>query len=111
MRVYASDGLLLGRVVLQGEGYFLIRRGFFRPRRYTARLNSIREIRGGAVYLTQTGAELTQERTSGLGDQDDSGTVAQRRAVKSEALKAEEREDLRAERRTTDDGGHIQEHQ
>jgi hypothetical protein len=111
MRVYASDGLQIGRVVLQGEGYFLVRRGFFRPRKYTVRLNSIREVRGGAVYLTQAGAELTTERTSGLGDQEHQGSVAQRRLARSEALKSEAREDLRAERRMTDDGGHIQEHQ
>jgi uncharacterized protein (TIGR02271 family) len=72
MKVRASDGDRLGKVVSMQDGGFVIEKGLFFPKDYFVTYASVSDIRDGEIWLSSTAEQL---RTSGvLGDANVSGT-------------------------------------
>lgn len=60
MKVRSSDGTNLGKVVGCGEETFIIEKGFFFPKDYTARYDQVAEIRDGEIWLAEPGERLLE---------------------------------------------------
>jgi uncharacterized protein (TIGR02271 family) len=58
MKVRSSDGQSLGKVVSCGADSFIVEKGFFFPKDYTARYEQVADIREGEVFLSISGDEL-----------------------------------------------------
>lgn len=58
MKVRSSDGTSLGKVVGCGEETFIIEKGFFFPKDYTARYDQVAELRDGEIWLREAGERL-----------------------------------------------------
>jgi uncharacterized protein (TIGR02271 family) len=72
MKVRASDGDRLGKVVSMQDGGFVIEKGLFFPKDYFVTYESVSDIRDGEIWLATTAEQL---RTSGvLGEEHVTGT-------------------------------------
>jgi uncharacterized protein (TIGR02271 family) len=58
IRVKTSDGDDVGKIVELYDSYFILEKGVFFPKEFTARYDDIRELQDGVVYLRQVSGEL-----------------------------------------------------
>jgi hypothetical protein len=58
MKVQSADGKSLGKVVSCGDASFLIEKGFFFPKDYTAGYESVAQIDGDQVWLAVSAEAL-----------------------------------------------------
>ncbi len=97
MAVRSADGEKLGKVVECGQDRFIVEKGFFFPKDYTARYDEVAEIRDGEVLLRDSAGALRERSGSGVGggvDQTEMGTGATEQVsvpVAEEELTAEKR--------------------
>ena len=62
MTVRSQDGESLGKVALAGEDHFVVEKGLFFPKDFTARYDDIIDIRDGELILNCASQELTPWR-------------------------------------------------
>ncbi len=62
LRVKTNDGDDVGKIVQLYDNYFVLEKGIFFPREFTARYDDIRDIQDNVVYLRQLRDELSPWR-------------------------------------------------
>jgi uncharacterized protein (TIGR02271 family) len=93
MVVYSSDDERLGKVVSCLDDSFIIEKGIFFPREYTASYSSVRDVRGDEIVLSSRKDELregslsTSTKRSEIGE----ATEAKSLTLSEEELVAEKR--------------------
>lgn len=83
MKVHASDGGNLGKVVMMNEENFIIEKGFFFPKEYTASYDQIDDIRDDEIWLRESGTELREgAAAAGTTDIDERERGAETRGIR-----------------------------
>src|SRR4051812_32178663 len=62
LRVKTNDGEDVGKIVQLNDNYFVLEKGIFFPREFTARYDDIRDLQKDVLYLRQLSDELSPWR-------------------------------------------------
>ena len=62
LRVKTSDGDDVGKIVQLNDNFFVLEKGIFFPKEFTARYEDIRDVEDDTLYLYQTSGELSPWR-------------------------------------------------
>jgi uncharacterized protein (TIGR02271 family) len=99
MKVRSSDGEKLGKVVSCDSGGFIIEKGFFFPKEYSARFDQVADYREGELWLTEAADELKRglarepmiSEQGGMGRRETTAAEQVRVPLSEEQLIAEKR--------------------